>query len=222
MKTKIEAVFFDLDGTLLDTAPDLTAACNQILLQYQREPISPAEFRHWIHGGALMMICNSFQIKATHPEYPAIKSAFLSKYQEQLTQSTCLFSGIEKVLNYLERTQLPWGIVTNKHTHLSHPLINYFGWASRCCCIISGDTLSTVKPHPEPLLHACQLAKANPQHCVYIGDTPGDIEAARAAGMQSIAVSYGYLPKDSNPVEWGANAVALSPEDIILILNHEA
>lgn len=216
----LKAVFFDLDGTLLDTAADLAGACNLVLQQYQRPPIPFATFREWVHGGASMMVCNSFQIASTHPDFSAIKSAFLANYRECLTQKTCLFTGIDSTLAYLDQHHILWGIVTNKPQQLTQPLADYFQFTARCCCIISGDTLQNTKPHPEPLLHACALAHISPQHSVYVGDTLSDIQAAQAAGMQSIAVGYGYRPKQSNIEDWPADALASTPQDLLQLLQY--
>jgi N-acetyl-D-muramate 6-phosphate phosphatase len=214
----IEAVFFDLDGTLLDTAPDLFTACNEILRRYGRPLVSFDDFRQWVHGGSLMMIGNSFQIKEDHPDIADIKQQFFDQYQKNITQQTQLFKGIEKVLSYLESDGIPWGIVTNKLTYLTEPLLDYFNLKSRCRCLVCGDTLTKVKPDPAPLLHACQLAHAQPEFSVYIGDSYSDIQAANRANMLSIAAHYGYLPKQCNPVEWQAHADAKKPEEIISIL----
>ncbi len=217
-KQPIKAVFFDLDGTLLDTANDLAEACSFVLRQYHRPPVDSQEFRNWIHGGAAMMICKSFQISVDNPDFPVIKSLFLQKYQEQLTKQTTLYAGIEQVLTFLEQQGISWGIVTNKNTQLTEPLMMHFGLNSRCCCIICGDTLPKAKPEPDPLLHACNLTRVDPKEAVYIGDTLGDIEAAKAAGLRSIAVSYGYTPQESNPSHWQANALVHDPCDIISTL----
>jgi N-acetyl-D-muramate 6-phosphate phosphatase len=218
----IEAVFFDLDGTVLDTAPDLAAACNEVLREYQRPAIPLAEFREWVHGGAVMMICESFRINTAHPDFAAIKTAFLNHYQQQLTRQTRLFAGIDDVLRYLEQEKIPWGIVTNKPQWLTQPLMEHFGLSSRSCCTISGDTLATAKPHPAPLLHACELVHAAPSRSVYVGDTLGDIQAAHAAGMISIAVKYGYNPAHCDINAWPADNFAATPEHLLSIFSDPA
>lgn len=202
LPAKIEAVFFDLDGTLLDTAEDLNAACNQVLQDYQKPSIPLAEFRHYIHGGALMMIGASFGIDSAHPEFLTIKSRFLQKYQQQLLLNTCLYPGIAETLQMLEQLDIPWGIITNKLEYLTKPIINHFGFNQRCCCIICGDTLPTPKPDPAPLLHACQLIKVKPQNCLFVGDSLVDMQAAQAAGMMGVVATYGYLPKNTSWESW--------------------
>jgi len=217
MQTQLEAVFFDLDGTILDTAHDLADACNQLLQEHNRPAAPFDEFRQWIHGGAAMMISQSFQIDHNHPDFSALKSAFLQNYQQRLTDKTQLFPGIDTVLHHLEQQHIPWGVVTNKYAQFTQPLMTHFGLTHRCCCIISGDSLPTTKPHPAPLLRACELADAKPARCIYVGDTLSDVQAAKAAGMQSIAVRYGYHPKNSKIEEWQADAVASTPDDLLLL-----
>jgi N-acetyl-D-muramate 6-phosphate phosphatase len=216
----IEAVFFDLDGTLLDTGPDLADACNQVLYEYQRPPVDYAQFRHWIHGGAAMIIRHSFQIEANHPDFSAVRTAFLRHYRRGFLQKTQQYAGIDEVLAYLEQHKIPWGIVTNKLSEFAQPLAARFGWEQRYCCLISGDTLATPKPHPAPLLYACQLAKAEPCRSIYVGDSATDIEAAHAAQMMSIAVSYGYPPENSDLAHWQADAIAPTPVDLQSLLQN--
>jgi N-acetyl-D-muramate 6-phosphate phosphatase len=215
----IDAVFFDLDGTLLDTAPDLAAACNKVLREYQRPEIPFAQFREWVHGGANMMVCQSFGINTTHPDYTDIKTAFLNHYRQQIAMHTQLFAGMNEVLNYLDQEKIPWGVVTNKPQWLTQPLMAHFGLDARSRCIISGDTLSTAKPHPAPLLHACELTQAQPARSVYVGDTLCDIQAAQAAGMRSIGVCYGYNPPHCNVNEWAADILASTPQHLLTILS---
>jgi 2-phosphoglycolate phosphatase len=213
----IQAVFFDLDGTLLDTAPDLVAACNQVLQEYQKPPISLNEFKYYIHGGAMMMICESFGVSPHHPDYPKIKSQFLKHYQSQIIQNTCLYPGIENTLQLLEKQRIPWGVITNKLEYLTKPIMDHFGFSQRCCCIICGDTLPTPKPHPAPLLHACQLIKVQPQNSVFVGDSLIDMQAATAAGMTSVAAAYGYLPKDSQLSSWPCDVSVHTPYDLVCL-----
>ncbi|MBS0350375.1 MAG: HAD-IA family hydrolase [Proteobacteria bacterium] len=212
---QIEAVFFDLDGTLLDTAPDLHAACNEILRRYHKPLVPFKDFRQWVHGGSLMMIGNSFRIDQNHALFSEIKEQFLTQYQKNINHQTQLFTGIEQVLTYLESKKIPWGIITNKLTYLTEPLLDFFNLKSRCCCLVCGDTLPKIKPDPAPLLHACQLTQVKPELCVYVGDSSSDIQAANSANMLSIAAHYGYW------VQWPgviANGEAKKPEDIIYML----
>lgn len=216
----IEAVFFDLDGTLLDTAPDLWAACNLILKQYHHPLVPIEKFRQWIHGGAVKMITESFQISAQDTDFQEIKTLFLEQYDRIKTNQTHFFPGIEQVLTDLEQKKIPWGVITNKFSWLTEPLLAHFGLTSRMCCTISADNVKHAKPNPEPLLMACQIAHCKPEHAIYIGDTWDDIRAAHAAGMKAIAVTYGYHSHDNEPVEWQAEALASTPLEIIPILQN--
>jgi 2-phosphoglycolate phosphatase len=218
MPPDIHAVFFDLDGTLLDTAPDLIVACNQVLQEYQKPPVDLPEFQYYIHGGALMMICESFGIRPDDPLYPEIKSKFLERYQQQLTLHSRLYPGIEQTLQYLELRKIPWGVVTNKLEYLTKPIMQYFGMSQRCCCMICGDTLPTPKPHPAPLLYACQLARVKSKHCLFIGDSLSDMQAAQAAGMFAIAAAYGYLPKNHEWTSWPSDAIVQTPHELTELL----
>lgn len=220
LKKTIEGIFFDLDGTLLDTAPDLLNACNYVLTTYQRPQVSLSEFCRWIHGGMAMMIGKSFKIDPQHPDFPALKTTFLNYYQQHLIEKTQLFPGIADLLDYLQQNQIPWGIVTNKISALTHPILDHFRLKEQCRCIVSGDSLSHTKPRPEPLLEACRLAGVSPQHSLYVGDTQGDIQAAQAAGMHSIAVKYGYYPENSDPNDWQADRVIDHPQDLISLLQN--
>lgn len=211
---KIEAVFFDLDGTLLDTAADLHAACNQVLQEYQKAPVTLDEFRHYIHGGALMMICQSFGIDASYPEYPMIKADFLKKYQRHMLINTRLYPGMAEILQNIEQLNIPWGIITNKLEYLTKPMMDHFGFSQRCCCIICGDTLPTPKPHPAPLLHACRLAQVQPQNCIFVGDSLVDMQAAQAAGMAGVTAAYGYLPKNQPWKSWPCHVSVDTPDNL--------
>lgn len=212
---KIQAVFFDLDGTLFDTAPDLTFALNQLLMKRGLETVSEEKFRPHIQGGGPTMLGFGFGISPSHPDYPILRTEFLQIYSENLAQGTKLFPGMEHVLNYLDNYPLPWGIVTNKPGGLTTALLTSFGFMDRCVCIVAGDTLPTKKPHPGTLLHACQIAQVSPQHSVYIGDTPEDVMAARAAGMYSIATTWGYREEHNNPNDWQADVVIHHAQEIV-------
>ncbi len=208
------AIFFDLDGTLLDTAPDLLNACNNILQLHGKAQVNLEDFRTWIHGGSDLMVSKSFNISIQDDDFKDIKSEFIAAYRNQLTHQTHFFEGIEDSLRVLDEDQVPWGIITNKLSSLTIPIVNYFGLDKRSCCIVSGDTLPQCKPHPAPLLHACNLINCPPGNAIYIGDTEVDIQAAKAAGMMSIAVGYGYHEKDNPPLFWKSDFVLDSSKDL--------
>ncbi len=208
-------IFFDLDGTLLDTAPDLYSAMLETLAHFNRDSVPFDIFRPHVHTGTKTMILACFDIDDTHPEFPIIREIFLKHYQRLLTEKTDYFPGMEKVLGHLDTTMTPWGIVTSKPGWLTEPLLKYFELDKRSQCIVSGDTVSRKKPYPDPLLHACKLTQTQPQDAIYIGDTEIDVQAAKAAGMIAIAALYGYRKPDSRPEEWEADYMIESPLEIL-------
>ncbi len=215
----ITAVLFDLDGTLIDTGPDLASAMNKTLKQYNHHTVNYEEFRYSIHAGTASMIQFAFDITHKDPSFTSIRDAFLQNYREQLSQESQLFDGVNTLLNTLNNKQLPWGIVTNKPAWLAEPLVSEFNELQPSQCLICGDTYPHRKPHPLPLLKACESIHHEPSNVAYVGDTEGDVQAANAANMLSISVSYGYAPKDSNLNAWTTDHIAPNAEDIISCLN---
>lgn len=212
------AIFFDLDGTLLDTAPDLHQACNDVLANHKKPLVELAEFKNWIHGGADLMVTKSFNISTQDPEFKEIKLDFLRAYKKQSTLKTQFYPGLENLLQFLNDNRVPWGIITNKQSELTLPILAHFGLEKKSGCVISGDTLPQCKPDPAPLLYACQLTHCLPEQTIYIGDTEVDIQAAKAAGMMSIAVGYGYHIKENPPLSWKPDYVMDTPENLISFL----
>ena len=221
MKNKHQAIFFDLDGTLLDTAPDLYTAMLATLSEMGRDLISFEVFRPHVHTGTTSMIKGSLHIEESDPLFPSIRQIFLDHYQSMLHRETDFFPGMASVLAYLDEQHIPWGIVTNKPSFLTNPLLASFGLDKRSQCIISGDTLPEKKPHPSPLLHACKLTAVSPEKAVYIGDTPSDVVAAKAAGMGAIAVVYGYHDPNSQPESWGADHLIEEPLKLLDIFSNK-
>jgi phosphoglycolate phosphatase len=208
---KIDTVLFDLDGTLLDTAPDLVFALNQVLLEYQRPVVPLALIRPVISLGAHAMIEVGFGIQADDPLMETYFQRLLAVYSEHLADQTQLFPEMSQVLDSLEQQQIAWGIVTNKSAWLTEPLLQQVGLATRPFCIISGDTLSQKKPYPDQLLYAAELAKTSPQSCVYVGDAARDIEAGQRAGMATLVALYGYINTTDDPQQWGATGMIEHP-----------
>jgi 2-phosphoglycolate phosphatase len=211
----LQAIFFDLDGTLLDTAPDLAHALNFLLTKYQQPTLSIEKIRPLITEGSPGLLCHGFQISLVDPLFKTLRTEFLAVYRECLNQKTQFFPGIENVLSYLDQQKIIWGIVTNKPGWLTEPLMTYFNLTHRYRCLVSGDTLAQYKPAPEPLWHACALASVTPQHCVYIGDAESDVRAAKAAGLLSMVAKYGYIAPHHNPEHWQADYLIDTPEDIL-------
>src|SRR3990167_9871427 len=188
----IKTVLFDLDGTLLDTARDFAFCINLLLKQENKPPVNFELFRKQVHGDSKKMVAFAFDILETDSQFECIRKNFLDTYQKNCTQETIFFDGMTILLDQLDAKKIPWGVVTNKPTWLTNPVAKYFGLENRACCIISGDTLPNMKPHPEPLQYACKKIGVKPEHAVFVGDTQTDILAAKAAGTKSIGVTYGY------------------------------
>ena len=201
------AVLFDLDGTLADTAPDLAAALNQMLQEDGRTPLPFAVLRPWVSWGAMRMIRVGYGEDLAEPELQQLRGRFLACYEAGLCRESRLFPGIAELLEAMESAGVPWGIVTNKPGWLTEPLLGALGLGDRAGTVISGDTLPHAKPHPMPLLHAARELGVEARGCTYVGDNVRDIEAGRAAGMRTVAATWGYIPEDDDPANWQADAL---------------
>jgi phosphoglycolate phosphatase len=211
----INGVLFDLDGTLLDTAGDLGRALNQLLREHDL-PIIPLEtIRPEAGRGCLGLLKLGMNVDPDDSRYPALAKQLLVWYQKYLLDTTTLFPGMRETLDYLDKNAISWGIVTNKPARYTDPLVQHLQLDKRAACVISGDTLENRKPHPEPLLHACQLMQIKPENCLYVGDSAIDIEACKAAGTSSLAALYGYIPANENPLSWGADGWIHHASEII-------
>lgn len=217
---KIDAVLFDLDGTLLDTAPDLAATLNALLLAQQQPPLPLSVIRPIISEGAAGLLKLGFNISEKDSAFPPLRQQFIEYYSQHSCEQSQLFAGVDKLIHHLETNHIAWGIVTNKSVALTMPLIEHFSLLKKAKCIVGGDTLSFSKPHPKPLLHACECIKSTPKHCVYIGDAKRDIDAANAAGMFSLIALYGYITTKKETESWGANASIDKPIALIDWLTH--
>ncbi len=207
------AVLFDLDGTFADTAPDLGRAVNAMLAARGLAPVPLADTRRVTSLGARGLLGVGFSITPEHADYPAMRDEFLQIYENNLCCDTVLFPGMAELIDRLEQRNILWGIVTNKAERFAKPLMQQLGYAKRAACIIGGDTTAHMKPHPAPLLAAAQAIHVEPQSCLYVGDDERDIQAGRAAGMRTVAVSFGYL-NGSNPQDWGADSIVSTPGEI--------
>jgi len=207
----LEAVLFDLDGTLADTAPDLAAALNHVLQSENRDPLPFEEIRPWVSHGAKYMIRQGF--KEEPPHIDELWSQLVDFYQHNIATHTRLFEGMDQILRTLEKRQLKWGIVTNKPAFLTDPLVQALDL--NCKCVISGDTLAVKKPDPAPLLYACQQLAVDPANVLYVGDAQRDIEAGKRAGMRTAAALFGYLDSHDSPDAWGADILLTQPIDLL-------
>lgn len=214
-RDEIRTVFFDLDGTLADTAPDLAVALNRLLSKEGAEPLAGPMIRNHISRGSGALVRLAFGETLNETEFERLRQRLLALYAERLCDQTRLFTGMIEVLDTLERAGLSWGVVTNKPGWLTQPLMAKLSLDSRAACIISGDTLIERKPHPKPLLHACELAGCVPGGCVFVGDDPRDIQAGRAAGMATLVACYGYIAPDEDPAHWRADGLLTQPQDLL-------
>jgi N-acetyl-D-muramate 6-phosphate phosphatase len=213
-------VLFDLDGTLIDTAPDLAYALNETRRIHDMEPIEYTKIRQVVSLGGIAMIKLAFNIDRDDQEFSNIRDEFLTIYSKNIHIHSRLFEGMEQVISTLEKKGLKWGIVTNKPEWLTTPLLQSMSLDYRAHCIVSGDTLPYMKPHPEPLFHACRQLNCKPQESVYVGDAKRDIDAGIAAGMETIIASYGYIDDDEDINGWGASSIIANPADLLTWLEN--
>lgn len=199
------AVLFDLDGTLVDTAPDLAYALNQLLQSQGKAELPFEQIRPVASHGARGLLQLGFGIGPEHADYPRLVDRFLAIYQLNLSRHSQLFDGMAEVLTSLESQGIAWGVVTNKPTYLTEPLLRQLGLKDRCQTLVCGDTLPQRKPDPAPLQLAASHLRIAPQHCLYIGDAERDIEAGRNAGMATAVALYGYIATDDQPEHWQAD-----------------
>ena len=211
----VDAVLFDLDGTLADTAPDLAGALNRVRVDRGLDPLPFARLRPHASHGARGLIGAGFGCTPDHGGFAPLRDAFIAHYESALCVDSTLFPGIDLLLDAIEARALRWGIVTNKVTRLTLPLVAELGLASRAGAIVCGDTTAHPKPHPEPLLHAARALGVAPARCVYVGDAARDIEAGRAAGMHTLVASYGYLGDADAPEDWLADGTLDAPGDLL-------
>ncbi|MDR6841105.1 phosphoglycolate phosphatase [Pseudoxanthomonas sacheonensis] len=208
------AVLFDLDGTLLDSAPDMLATANLLRDAQGLAPMALAQIRPHVSKGSRAMLAAAFP-HLEGVEREKMVPLFLDIYLQQLGRHSVLFADIEAMLAALEADGAAWGIVTNKPEYLAREILPQLGWETRCAVLIGGDTLAEKKPHPLPLLVAAERMGFAAGDCVYVGDDERDIQAARAAGMPSIAALWGYRQDHEDPAEWGADAILETPGDLL-------
>ncbi len=220
LQTSIECVLFDLDGTLIDTAPDFVAVVKQLLAEHGKPPLSRDSIYHTVSDGARALVKLAFGIDEDHAEFVELTQRLLHLYYQQLqvTDAT-LYPGLDSLLAKLERQQIPWGIVTNKPEKYTILLLDKLNLRSRCGTLVCPDHVSQRKPHPEPILLACRQLGVGTERTVYIGDHRRDIEAAKNADVIAIAAAYGYLARDTKIEQWMADFILHSPDQTEALLN---
>ena len=212
---KLRSVLFDLDGTLLDTAPDLAAALNHVLEINGKQPLPFETIRPWVSHGGIILIKNAFNIEQDSDGFDELRDQLLDYYRNNLSVKTTLFAGMAEVLSQLENAGILWGVVTNKPAWLTEPLLEELSLTQRSSCIISGDSLAERKPHPLPLQYACEKMGCDVTESLYIGDAQRDIEAGCNANMPTLAALFGYIDSRDYPAKWGATALIDTPADIL-------
>ncbi|MBT8434968.1 MAG: phosphoglycolate phosphatase [Gammaproteobacteria bacterium] len=211
----IEAVLFDLDGTLVDTAPDMGGALINLMLEEGMEPLPLDAIRPYVSQGGLVLTRMGFEGKVPEAEIEPLRQRFLQHYHAIVANQSKLFDGYEAILGELEAASTPWGIVTNKPEWLTHPLLEQLGLSQRAGVVIGGDTLEHRKPHPLPLQVAAERLRVDCGNCVYVGDDERDIIAARAAGMKSLVAAYGYIEDGVSIEAWNADGLIGRPADLL-------
>lgn len=211
------AVWFDLDGTLVDTAPDMVAVLQAMQRAHGVLPVRYDVGRSHVSNGAIGLLRLGFPGRNVEFGDPLHRD-YLDRYAAAVCRDSRLFDGLDQVLDQLDTAGCPWGVITNKPENLTKPLLDSLGLAHRSACTVSGDSLPVRKPDPAPLLHACELAGVEASRSIYVGDALRDIEAGRRAGMATIAAAYGYIVAGDDPVAWGADVIASNTAELSQII----
>ena len=218
MFADIQAVLFDLDGTLIDSAPDLGAAADKMRVARGLPSLPMAHYRPMAGAGARGMIEVALGVAPEHANFDILREEFFANYEQCMTEQTYAFAGVHELISSLLARGLPWGVVTNKSKRFTDPLTRNMPLFESAKLVISGDTTPHAKPHPEPLFEAARRLSLDPALCLYVGDDERDIVAGRAAGMGTVAATYGYLGQKSDPLQWGAHAIINFPADLLQLL----
>ena len=215
----VQAVLFDLDGTLIDSAPDLGAAVDKMRVARGMSSLPLSNYRPMAGAGARGMIGLAFGWTPEHPDYEQLKEEFFVNYESCMTERTFAFDGVAQLIDRLVQLKMPWGVVTNKSKRFTEPLTRAMPLFASAAVVISGDTTPHAKPHPAPLLEAAKRLGIDPAACVYVGDDERDIVAGHAAQMKTVAATYGYLGAKSDVKSWHAHAQIETPEQLLDLLN---
>lgn len=208
-------MLFDLDGTLIDSAPDLAGAGNEMRLARSLPPLPYESFRPMVGSGARGMVGIALQVTPADAGYEALRDEFLDRYQARMTRETRVFDAMLPVLDRLEAMAVPWGIVTNKASRFAEPLVRWLGLDRRAAALVCGDTTPRAKPHPDPLLEAARRIGRQPSGCIYVGDDLRDVQAGHAAGMGTVVAAWGYLGLGDAIEAWGADHIVRTPAELL-------
>ncbi len=217
--SNVAGVLFDLDGTLLDSAPDLGGAADQMRIDRGMPSLPMELYRSMAGAGARGMLGVAFGLDTDHPDYEKLKEEFFINYTQCLTRNTYAFIGVPELIVQLGLRGLPWGVVTNKASRFADPLTRSIPFFSTASAMVCGDTTAHAKPHPAPLLEACRRMRVDPRQCLYVGDDERDVVAGLAAGMGTVAATYGYLGKKAVQ-DWGAHAQIHAPLDLMQLISN--
>lgn len=216
---RLDAVLFDMDGTLLDTAPDFIAVCQAMLAERNLPAVNDQLIRDVVSGGARAMVSATFALSPEAPEFEALRLEFLDRYQQACAVHTRLYDGMAELLADIEKAGLIWGVVTNKPVRFAEPIMQQLNLAERSRVLICPDHVTRSKPDPEPLILACKTLGVDPSRVLFVGDDLRDIESGRDAGTKTAAVRYGYIHPHDNPNHWGADVVVSHPEELRDVLD---
>ena len=216
---RLRAVLFDMDGTLLDSAPDFIAITQAMREARGLPPVEPKAIADVVSGGARAMVAAAFDAPPESAEFEALRLEFLERYQQHCAVLTRPYDGIPELLADIEKANLRWGVVTNKPVRFAEPIMQQLGLASRSALLICPDHVKHTKPDPEPMLLACQQLGLQPGEILFVGDDLRDIESGRAAGTRTAAVSWGYIHPDDNPAHWGADVLVDHPLELRAVLD---
>ena len=217
MSNNFEAVLFDLDGTLVDTALDMVGVLADMIAAHGRPDMPYDLVRAHVSNGSLALVCLAFPDVGEERQLE-LQTEYLSRYEQSVCRESTLFAGLADLIDIFDKHEHPWGVVTNKPKRFTDPLLECLNLYDRAACAISGDTLPERKPHPAPLLLASREIGVAPEKTIYVGDARRDIDAGRAAGMKTVAVTYGYITPDDDPVLWNADEMASDTKDLTKIL----
>jgi N-acetyl-D-muramate 6-phosphate phosphatase len=211
-------ILFDLDGTLVDTAPDLGYALNLQRERHGLNPLPEQVIRPYASHGSRGLLSIGFSLQPEDTGFPEMREEYLNIYDQVFTRSPVLFDGFAEVLAEIEKKKMPWGIVTNKPRRFSEPLIKAIGLDQRVSCLVCGDDAPRPKPYPDTLFMACKMAGVNAEHCTYVGDAERDVQAGKAAGMKTVIALFGYIDQSDKPAEWGADVMIKHPAELLDML----
>ena len=215
---ELKAVLFDLDGTLVDTAPDMVGALNRVLANHSQKEVNYAHARKIVSNGGRALIKYGFPEESSEDVIDSLVSEFLQTYADHVCQQSQLYSGLDELLNFCDKSGLEWGVITNKPIELARGVLEGLQLLERCKILLGGDSLPVKKPDPVPMLHASMLLNVAPSHCLYIGDHLRDIEAGKNAGMDTAAALWGYIEDHDDPDSWGANYIVRKSESLISLV----